>query len=226
MRVGEKLDLELLIAPDNADDSDLVWSTSDTSIARVDASGHITAVGAGRVVIAAKANGCVSQREINVVPDIRMDMLGAGICITEPYGIRFATRIAKNNAWESTDVVEYGTLIIAKKGLSGAPLTLGTEKALRIPSTRVHSEDETSFTFTGKLSGIPKESFDTRLIARAYVIYRNASGGEEALYSNQFETSFNEVADTAMELYSTMPEDDKERSDVMAKLNELLYEQE
>ena len=56
MTVGGTAALSATVAPDNATDKTVTWSSSNESIATVDASGNITAKAAGDVIITATAN--------------------------------------------------------------------------------------------------------------------------------------------------------------------------
>ena len=54
--VGEKLNLTATIAPDNATDKSLTWSSTNEAVAVVDESGQVTAVGSGTCQVKATAN--------------------------------------------------------------------------------------------------------------------------------------------------------------------------
>jgi hypothetical protein len=53
---GETITLNATISPANADNSSVVWSTSDENIASVDADGHVTAISQGTVMIVVTTN--------------------------------------------------------------------------------------------------------------------------------------------------------------------------
>lgn len=55
LKIGESYTLVATVGPGNATDKTVTWSSSDTTIATVDASGKVTAVRAGRATITAKA---------------------------------------------------------------------------------------------------------------------------------------------------------------------------
>lgn len=221
MIIGKSAVIGLITDPYGATESP-AWSSSNTAIARVDASGKVTAIGAGKVRITVHAALCSAFCDITVKPDIKPEMLGPGINITEPYGIRFATRIEKNTAWESVDAVGMGTLIIPKDQLGDAQLTINNDKALNVPSTKKYSESDTEFVFTGKLSGITADSFDQKILARSYVIYRNIDGSESAVYSDICEKSFRDVARESLKVYQALPEGTPDREDMIEKLEALI----
>ena len=56
MVVGEKLNLSATIAPDNATNKTVTWSSTNEAVAVVDESGQVTAVGSGTCQIKATAN--------------------------------------------------------------------------------------------------------------------------------------------------------------------------
>lgn len=56
LTVGEKLQLEATIAPDNATDKSVTWSSTNEAVAVVSESGQVTAVGSGTCQIKATAN--------------------------------------------------------------------------------------------------------------------------------------------------------------------------
>ncbi len=65
--VGNALTVTATILPADADDLTVAWSSSDESVATVDAAGKVSAVGAGTATItAATANGLTAQCELSV----------------------------------------------------------------------------------------------------------------------------------------------------------------
>ncbi|MDY3025865.1 MAG: Ig-like domain-containing protein [Candidatus Faecivicinus sp.] len=67
LRAGETLALQARVIPDYADDLALSWSSSDESVARVDAEGNVTAIAPGKCEIRAEsANGRADFCEIIV----------------------------------------------------------------------------------------------------------------------------------------------------------------
>ena len=65
--LGETASTSVSIYPENAEDQTLIWNSSDVSVATVDSSGIITAVGEGSTIITASAtNGVSNSFEITV----------------------------------------------------------------------------------------------------------------------------------------------------------------
>ncbi|MGN0813252.1 MAG: Ig-like domain-containing protein [Candidatus Coproplasma sp.] len=56
LKVGDTLQLTATVTPDNAEDKTVTWSTSNSSIATVSASGLVTIVGEGSVTVTATSN--------------------------------------------------------------------------------------------------------------------------------------------------------------------------
>ncbi len=68
MTVGDKHKLSATVLPENASDSAVTWSTSDTKIAKVDSNGNVTAIGVGSARIYAKAGGKSVTCTVGVEP--------------------------------------------------------------------------------------------------------------------------------------------------------------
>jgi len=71
LKPGEKLALSASVAPSDATDKTIVWSSSNASVVKVDNAGIVTAVGVGKATITAKANdgsGVKSSCTIEVIP--------------------------------------------------------------------------------------------------------------------------------------------------------------
>ena len=81
LNVNESMTLAASFLPENADDTDLTWTSSDGNIARVDNKGQVTAVKAGTAVIkAVNANGVSAQCKVQVaaVPVAKTVVKAAG----------------------------------------------------------------------------------------------------------------------------------------------------
>lgn len=68
LKVGETTVFSAQVLPDNAANKTVTWSSSDTSVATVDASGNVTAVGQGTAVITATADGVSGTLMVTVAP--------------------------------------------------------------------------------------------------------------------------------------------------------------
>lgn len=66
MTVGDKQQLTATVAPDNADDKTVVWSSDAPEIVEVDANGLVTAIAAGEATVTAAASGKVATCKVTV----------------------------------------------------------------------------------------------------------------------------------------------------------------
>lgn len=69
LHAGESLSLTAAVVPDYADDLSILWSSSDTAVACVDAGGHVTAIAPGSCTITASSiNGRTDSCMLTVKP--------------------------------------------------------------------------------------------------------------------------------------------------------------
>ena len=67
LALGDAVTLTLKIYPENAEDKDITWTSSDASVVQVDDKGNIKAIGGGVATISASTNdGITSSVDINV----------------------------------------------------------------------------------------------------------------------------------------------------------------
>lgn len=70
-KVGETISLTASVLPENASDKSVVWSSSDSNIATVSATGVVTAINVGNVVVkATNSAGVSSEIQLTVVPTL------------------------------------------------------------------------------------------------------------------------------------------------------------
>ncbi len=66
----ETVEFEAVLTPSEGVDTSLVWTSTDPSVAEVDAEGNVTGIGEGKAIITATTkNGLTASREIEVVED-------------------------------------------------------------------------------------------------------------------------------------------------------------
>ncbi len=103
---GETATLVATVAPDNATDKTVTWSSSDEKIATVDAAGKVTAVAAGKATITAKAGDKTATCEVTVkakviaVTGITLDK--TAVELTEGETATLVATVAPDNATDKT----------------------------------------------------------------------------------------------------------------------------
>ena len=207
------------------DPADVIeWTTGDQRILTVTSDGEVTAKGAGSTIVKASLGSCSVYASVNVVPSLSFDTLGASIRLSEPYGIRFGTRVDKNEDFNSVKITEYGTLIISAGSLGNEELTLNTPNVLKIKAKKFLEETSGHLIYTGVLINIPKSFFDTEVVGRGYLKYQGIDGKEYVLYSAKVEKTFNGVVTAAYDNYSRLENPTRAQQEILKKLK-LLYDE-
>ena len=126
--VEESLTLTATVAPDNATDKTLTWSSSNPSVATVDNTGKVTAIASGTATIAATANdgsGVSAQCEVTVEAatyvTITINQYGSGTYCSE-YALDFSNveglkAYAATGYDTETGVVTLTRVMTAKAGV-------------------------------------------------------------------------------------------------------------
>lgn len=105
--VGESLQLNATVLPDNATDKTVTWTTSNADVASVD-NGLVTALNAGDAVITASSGNYSATCTLNVsVPfsygGMCMEAITGGtVSISNPNGLTIEYKV-ENNDWESAN---------------------------------------------------------------------------------------------------------------------------
>ncbi len=113
LTIGDIRSLSVMVFPDNATDKTVTWSSSDNRIAKVSASGLLTAVGAGSASIIATADGKSNSFDVtvksNIVPveSIRLDkfdeLLGTGNSLDLTPTVLPSNATNQTVTWSSSD---------------------------------------------------------------------------------------------------------------------------
>ena len=74
IQVGGEVSLEAVVFPESMSDSAVVWMSADESIATVDETGLVKAVGEGVTVISARCGNRLGQCEVTVVEPVVKDV--------------------------------------------------------------------------------------------------------------------------------------------------------
>ena len=200
------------------------WATGDQRILTVTSDGEVTAKGAGSTTVQATLGSCSVYASVNVVPSLSFDTLGASIRLSEPYGIRFGTKVVKDQNFKSVKILEYGTLIISAGSLGNEELTLNTPNVLKIKAKKFLEETSGHLIYTGVLINIPKSFFDTEVVGRGYLKYQGIDGKEYVLYSAKVEKTFNGVVTAAYDNYSRLENPTRAQQEILKKLK-FLYDE-
>ena len=182
----------------------------------------------GELVFPTLSKAIYDHYIVDTNPTIHLHTLGAGIRLSEPYGIRFGIQLLQGgtNIPDGTVVPEFGTLIIPTSILGDNELTISTPTVRKIRAENIYSQDETQLTFTGVLINIPQSSFDTNMTGRGYLIYIDKNTGKEHIvYSDPVERSFNWVANAALEQYESIQNPTDTQKAMIQKLKKILNKQ-
>ena len=154
--------------------------------------------------------------------DANLAYSGADMFASEPYGVRFTSKIDRAaisaiekvnalncagnggsftpaNEWKNG--IGYGTVLDISVELSG-DLEKSLGKTVRggvcVPAVYTSAIDDTTLSYTATALGIDTASFADKITARPYLTYVDANGNEHTVYANGGEKSFylaaNEVA--------------------------------
>lgn len=199
------------------------WSSSNKAIATVAADGTVKAVGHGTAVITAEIDGIKDTCRIICKPDLTLEMLGASIRISEPYGLRFGIRLAKDAEYKTTNIVEYGTILLPSGLLEeDEELTLSTKNIRKIKAVNLLSETSSAITYTGVLINIPISGFSTNITGRGYLIYKDADNTTHTIYTQTAVKSFYAVTQLAYDQYSGFANPTDEQKLVTKRLKNIL----
>ena len=148
-------------------------------------------------------NGCTYSE----TRDQSISILGAAVRIAAPTGIRFLTKVDKNEFFKNTYNGDYnnyringanitfGTLIMPLDMVEGE-LTVDTANVLNIKAEKLYDQNEKEIYFTGVLTDYPErtDTFNREMAVRSYMKYDG-----KYIYSDMVSTSFYDVATRAYE---------------------------
>lgn len=130
MVAGETATLTATVAPENATDKTIVWTSSNEKKATVDATGNVKAVGAGEATITATCGNCSAECIVTVLPILAESLTISPTFWNSEDGDEFtivATILPENAtnkavAYESSDdsiavVDAEGHVVLLKKGI-------------------------------------------------------------------------------------------------------------
>ena len=140
MEIGESATLVATVSPADASDKTVTWSSSDTSIAKVDQNGIVTAVKGGNTVITVRAGEKTAACSVTVktpVESITLDKttlsLAKGETATLIATVTPANASDKTVSWSTTDAsvaqVDQNGIVTALKGGSAVIMAKAGEKS-------------------------------------------------------------------------------------------------
>ena len=160
---------------------------------------------------ACTAGGCTYTE----TRDQSISVISAAVRIAAPTGIRFLTKVDKNEFFKNTYNGDYknyringanitfGTLIMPLDMVEGE-LTVDSANVLNIKAEKLYDQNENEIYFTGVLKDYPErtDTFNRVMAVRSYMKY-----GDEYIYSSVVSTSFYDVANR---LYPNADEETKD----------------
>ena len=150
LSVGESATLTATVKPDNASDKNVVWTSSDNSVATV-SNGKVTAVKAGIATVKATCGGKTAECVVTVTAKVTGVKLNTSsiMLMSGDYSILKATIIPDNAAnknvkWESSNIavatVDNGKVTAISEGT--AKITVSTEEGQFAASCTVTVSDD------------------------------------------------------------------------------------
>ena len=150
LSVGESATLTATVKPDNASDKNVVWTSSDNSVATV-SNGRVTAVKAGTATVKATCGGKTAECVVTVTAKVTGVKLNTSsiMLMSGDYSILKATIIPDNAAnknvkWESSNIavatVDNGKVTAISEGT--AKITVSTEEGQFAASCTVTVSDD------------------------------------------------------------------------------------
>ena len=150
LSLGESATLTATVKPDNASDKNVVWTSSDNSVATV-SNGKVTAVKAGTATVKATCGGKTAECVVTVTAKVTGVKLNTSsiMLMSGDYSILKATIIPDNAAnknvkWESSNIavatVDNGKVTAISEGT--AKITVSTEEGQFAASCTVTVSDD------------------------------------------------------------------------------------
>ena len=138
---GDTLELTATVKPDDATDKTVTWASSDEKVVTVDEKGVVTAIGAGKAVVTAKAGSKTATCEITVTVPVASVTLNKNELTLEKDGSEVLTAVvAPEDAADKTVTWSSSNATVATVDQSGKVTAVGAGTAT---ITVVSNADET-----------------------------------------------------------------------------------
>jgi len=129
---GESVTLKATVAPDNATNKTVTWTSSDEKIATVDKEGKVTAVKAGEATITAKAGEKTAECKVKVtavaVASVKLDKESLELLLGE--SATLTATVSPDNASDKTVTWSSSNEQVAKVDASGKVTTVSVGEAV------------------------------------------------------------------------------------------------
>lgn len=104
LTIGETLQLSASVSPSSATNKEISWSSSNPSVASVNASGLVTAAGEGTTIVSASADGKAAYCTVTVVPKISLNKTQLVLTVDDSETlIATVATPGANLTWSSSD---------------------------------------------------------------------------------------------------------------------------
>jgi uncharacterized protein YjdB len=191
--VDEVLQFQAIVSPDDAADSAVTWSSSDTDIATVSTSGVVTAVSTGTATITATSGGQSDSCTITIMPITNADLSSLSLstgsltfssAITDYY-LTVGSDVTSIDLTASADdakaVMILDGEILSQNGTKSIPLDVGDNTV----EIMVIAQDASTKTYTIKVTrqeeiAITNTSLSIGIVGGAYSVTMAAEGGTES----------------------------------------------
>lgn len=157
LQIGQSLQLEAVVAPDTLTDHRVTWSSSESSVASVNADGLVTAAGTGTVTITA-----ASVKDPTKTATITLSVSRGGIEESKRYSA-YSFENSANDLWgnrNGTPIVESGLSYV--DGYSGKGLHMNAGSGLSFTKSEIGNSDPWTITYWVKADTITGKSLITQ----------------------------------------------------------------
>ncbi len=153
MQVGESVILNATVKPDNATDKNVIWGSSDVTVATV-SDGKVTAKKSGNAIITAKSGSCIAECTVTVTVNteaVTIDKTSLSLAIGETATLTATVKpdnaTDKSVVWTSSDEsvakVANGKVTAIKSGKATITASCGGKTAECVVTVTVPSESVT-----------------------------------------------------------------------------------
>lgn len=180
--------LYFAVASDSDKDISISYSTQD--IAARDNNGKVISIADRFKKSTSFSVKYSSERKIYC------NMLGTQIRVGGRQGLRFGTKVVKDDYFNKCSDVSYGTLIVPTSLLGGKKLNLDYKGDVYNCAAKIYEEDKDYLIFTGEITGFPDDGKydDTNFTAVGYIKYKEPDSKKyTTIYTDEIVRNVNMV---------------------------------